>query len=312
MLTFDEVAGARRRASIAASSPSSADNAAVRRSDQHPVHQRHDRLAEGRHAHPPQHPQQRLFHRRGDAPHATQDRICIPVPLYHCFGMVLGNLACVTHGVGDGLSRREASIRWPCSRPSQAERCTGLYGVPTMFIAELDHPRLQRVRSELAAHRHHGRLALSDRGHEARRQRDAHARGHHLLRHDRDQPGQLPELGRRSDRAPRRHRRSHPSPCRGQDRRRRGPYRAARRAGRTLHARLFGHAGYWDDPEHTRGSDRRRRAGCIPAIWRRSTPRAIATSSDASRTWSSAAARISIRARSRNSSTAIPKIRTFR
>ncbi|HVR53684.1 MAG TPA: AMP-binding protein [Pseudorhodoferax sp.] len=68
------------------------------------------------------------------------DRLCIPVPLYHCFGMVLGNLACLTHGSAivypndgfDPLTVLEAV---------QAERCTGLHGVPTMFIAELDHPR---------------------------------------------------------------------------------------------------------------------------------------------------------------------------
>ena len=68
------------------------------------------------------------------------DRLCIPVPLYHCFGMVLGNLACLTHGATivypndgfDALSVLQAV---------QDERCTGLHGVPTMFIAELDHPR---------------------------------------------------------------------------------------------------------------------------------------------------------------------------
>ena len=68
------------------------------------------------------------------------DRLCIPVPLYHCFGMVLGNLACLTHG---------AAIVYPNDgfdpitvlETVQAERCTGLHGVPTMFIAELDHPR---------------------------------------------------------------------------------------------------------------------------------------------------------------------------
>lgn len=68
------------------------------------------------------------------------DRLCIPVPLYHCFGMVLGNLACFTHG---------ATIVYPSDgfdalsvlQTVQDERCTGLHGVPTMFIAELDHPR---------------------------------------------------------------------------------------------------------------------------------------------------------------------------
>ena len=68
------------------------------------------------------------------------ERICIPVPLYHCFGMVLGVLAAVTHGAAmvfpaegfDAQATLEATF---------AERCTALYGVPTMFIAELDHPR---------------------------------------------------------------------------------------------------------------------------------------------------------------------------
>jgi fatty-acyl-CoA synthase len=63
---------------------------------QHPVHQRHHGLPQGRHADAPQHPEQRLLHRRGMR--SPRDRLCIPVPLYHCFGMVLGNLACITHG----------------------------------------------------------------------------------------------------------------------------------------------------------------------------------------------------------------------
>jgi fatty-acyl-CoA synthase len=64
------------------------------------------------------------------------DRVCIPVPFYHCFGMVLGNLACVTHGAA-------IVIPAPTFEPQaslaavEAERCTSLYGVPTMFIAEL-------------------------------------------------------------------------------------------------------------------------------------------------------------------------------
>lgn len=64
------------------------------------------------------------------------DRLCIPVPLYHCFGMVMGNLACVAHGVTmvyptPGFDA-EASLR-----AIEAERCTHCYGVPTMFIAML-------------------------------------------------------------------------------------------------------------------------------------------------------------------------------
>ena len=64
------------------------------------------------------------------------DRVCIPVPFYHCFGMVLGNLACTTHGSAivipaAGFDPAETL------RTVQAEGCTSLYGVPTMFIAEL-------------------------------------------------------------------------------------------------------------------------------------------------------------------------------
>nr|WP_300312483.1 AMP-binding protein [Halomonas sp.] len=70
---------------------------------------------------------------------SEQDRMVIPVPLYHCFGMVMGNLGCVTHGTcmiypGDGFDP-EATLLSVCE-----EKATALYGVPTMFIAELEHP----------------------------------------------------------------------------------------------------------------------------------------------------------------------------
>jgi fatty-acyl-CoA synthase len=71
---------------------------------------------------------------------SDKDRICIPVPLYHCFGMVLGNLACVTHGSAM-IYPAEAFDPIAVLETVAGERCTGLYGVPTMFIAELDHPR---------------------------------------------------------------------------------------------------------------------------------------------------------------------------
>ena len=71
------------------------------------------------------------------------DRVCIPVPLYHCFGMVMGNLAAVTHGAamvypGEGFDP-VATLE-----TVQAEGCTALYAVPTMFIAMLDHPEFAR------------------------------------------------------------------------------------------------------------------------------------------------------------------------
>ncbi len=71
------------------------------------------------------------------------DRLCIPVPMYHCFGMVLGTLLCVAHG---------ATMVFPSAgfdagavlESVEAERCTAIHGVPTMFIAELDHPDFGR------------------------------------------------------------------------------------------------------------------------------------------------------------------------
>ncbi|GLE52074.1 hypothetical protein ATCCBAA256_16480 [Mycobacterium montefiorense] len=69
------------------------------------------------------------------------DRLCIPVPFYHCFGMVMGNLGCTTHGatmVIPGVGFDAAATL----QAIESERCTGLYGVPTMFIAMLGHPDL--------------------------------------------------------------------------------------------------------------------------------------------------------------------------
>ena len=68
-----------------------------------------------------------------------EDRVCIPVPLYHCFGMVLGNLACLTHGAAI-IYPAEGFDPQACLQTVIEERCTALYGVPTMFIAMLDHP----------------------------------------------------------------------------------------------------------------------------------------------------------------------------
>ena len=71
------------------------------------------------------------------------DRLCLPVPLYHCFGMVLGNLLCILHG---------AAVVYPSDsfdalavlQTVAEERCTALHGVPTMFIAEMEHPEFGR------------------------------------------------------------------------------------------------------------------------------------------------------------------------
>ena len=68
-----------------------------------------------------------------------EDRICIPVPLYHCFGMVIGNLAAITHG-STMVYPSEGFEPGAVLEAVSEERCTTLYGVPTMFIAELEHP----------------------------------------------------------------------------------------------------------------------------------------------------------------------------
>jgi fatty-acyl-CoA synthase len=75
--------------------------------------------------------------------YSERDRVCIPVPFYHCFGMVLGNMACTSHGacmVIVGESFEAESVM----RAVSVERCTSLLGVPTMFIAQLEHPNFSR------------------------------------------------------------------------------------------------------------------------------------------------------------------------
>ncbi len=77
----------------------------------------------------------------GEYLHYTEaDRVCIPVPFYHCFGMVMGNLACTSRGACMVVPA-EAFDPLSVLETVHAERCTSLYGVPTMFIAELDQPR---------------------------------------------------------------------------------------------------------------------------------------------------------------------------
>jgi fatty-acyl-CoA synthase len=72
--------------------------------------------------------------------YSETDRVCLPVPFYHCFGMVMGNLGAVSHGstivIPAPLFDPQATLA-----AVESEHCTSLYGVPTMFIAELNHPR---------------------------------------------------------------------------------------------------------------------------------------------------------------------------
>ncbi len=68
----------------------------------------------------------------------SEDRVCIPVPFFHCFGCVLGTMAAVTHGAAMVIVEQFDPVR--VLRAVQDEKCTALHGVPTMFIAELNHP----------------------------------------------------------------------------------------------------------------------------------------------------------------------------
>ncbi|MGH6651607.1 MAG: AMP-binding protein [Sphingopyxis sp.] len=74
---------------------------------------------------------------------SAADRLCIPVPLYHCFGMVMGNLACAVHGA-TMVYPSESFDPGAMLQAVEAERCTALYGVPTMFVAALNHPDFPR------------------------------------------------------------------------------------------------------------------------------------------------------------------------
>ncbi|QFU93312.1 AMP-binding protein [Amycolatopsis sp. YIM 10] len=71
--------------------------------------------------------------------YGPEDRVCVPVPFFHCFGMVMGNLAAMTHGASVVIPAPVFNAR-ATLEAVEAERCTSLYGVPTMFIAELADP----------------------------------------------------------------------------------------------------------------------------------------------------------------------------
>ena len=149
----------------------------------------------------------------------------------------------------------------PTLARSQSERCTALHGVPTMFIAELDHPRLRAASTSRSLRT--GIMAGAPCPIEMMKRviaRDAHARGDDRLRHDRDQPGQFPDSHRRSARAPRRDGRPHP--CRTSKRRSSTPTARRRAAARRGELCTRGYSvmlGYWDDAgAHRRGHRRRR------------------------------------------------------
>ena len=108
------------------------------------------------------------------------DRVCIPVPMYLGLGMVIGVLAAMTHGAAS-VFPGEGFEPLAVLETVAGERCTALLGVPTPCSSQSWSTRAFREFDlSVAAHRRHGRIALSDRGHGPRDRRDAHARGHDL------------------------------------------------------------------------------------------------------------------------------------
>ncbi len=284
----------------------------LRRPHQHPVHVGNHGLPQGGHPLPSQHPQQRLLRRR--APRLHRSRPGVPARAL---------LSLLRHGHGQSRvhartarpssSRRRCSTRPPPWRRSRQERCTSLYGVPTMFIAELAVDGLRRLRPDLAAHRDHGRVALPGRGHEAGHHRDAHGGRGHRLRHDRDVAGVDPDPRRRRPRAAHRHGGPGHAPRGGKSRRPgERPGGPARHAGRAVHPGLLGDARLLGGARQDRRGDRRGPMDAHRGPGGHAARTGTSTSSGASRTWSSGAARTSTPARSRSSSTATPTSRTWR
>ena len=171
-----------------------------------------------------------------------KDRICIPVPLYHCFGMVMGNLASVTLGAtmvypGEGFDPL-ATLQ-----TIEKEKCTALYGVPTMFIAELDHPEFARF--DLKSLRT-GIMAGAPCPIEVmKRVNNEMNMGEVTIAYGMTETSPVSFQSSTDDPlgTARLDRRPHPSACRGQGRRSRGTRGAARDARRTLHPRLQRDAG---------------------------------------------------------------------
>jgi fatty-acyl-CoA synthase len=230
----------------------------------------------------------------------AHDRVCIPVPLYHCFGMVMGNLACLVHGAamiypGESFDARAVL------ETVEVERCTALYGVPTMFIAELADPDFARF--DLSSLRT-GIMAGSPCPIEVMRRvvSDMHMR-EVTIAYGMTETSPVSFQSRRDDPLERRVTtvgRVLPhldvKIVDGQGR------IVPRGASGELCTRGYSvMLGYWNDPRRT-----------AEAISAPSTRRATPTSSAASRTWSFAAAKTSTPGKSRNSFIAIPKSATCR
>ena len=159
-----------------------------------------------------------------------EDRLCIPVPFYHCFGMVMGNLGCTSHGATMVIPAPGFDPETHAARHRRRELHGGVRR-PDHVHRDAEPPDLRRARPVQPAHRDHGRLDLPGRGDEALHQRHAHARGRHRLRHDRDVTGLVPDPGRRRPGAA--HRLDRPGAPAPGDQDRRPGHRRDRRARRS-------------------------------------------------------------------------------
>ncbi len=197
-----------------------------------------------------------------------QDRLAIPVPFYHCFGMVMGNLGCTTHGAAMIIpapgfdpsvtlqDRAGRALHRRVRRPDDVHR-------------DAERPRLRGLRPVHAAHRDHGRLDLPGRGDEALPVRHAHGRGVDRLRHDRDVAGLHADPQRRRPGPPYVDHRPGPPARRDQGG---GPgHRRDRRAGRdrrAVHPRLLGDDRLLGRPRRRPPRRSMPTAGCTPATSR--------------------------------------------
>ena len=146
---------------------------------------------------------------------SDKDRLVIPVPLYHCFGMVMGNLGCITHGA-TMIYPEQAFDAEAVLRAVAEERATALVRRADDVHCRTGAGELRGFRSAFVAHRHHGRRAVSGRSDAQSAVGDEHARGGDRLRHDGDESGLHANAHRRAPRQAGQHGRSGASARRDQ------------------------------------------------------------------------------------------------
>lgn len=212
-------------------------------------------------------------------------RPCVPCrcPFFHCFGCVLGVMACLTHRC-TMLIVEEFNAELVLQALDK-EKATAVYGVPTMFIAELNHPGLRLLRPVASAHGHHGRQPVPARDHARGHGAHEHAGRDHLLRPYGDEPGVHPDLrGRRHppqvrDRGPG----APPGGSARAGRERRPHLRAGGARGAVLQG-LQRHEGLLQDARGDGQGPSMRTVFCTPATWALWTRTATSASRAASRT----------------------------